>query len=430
MITEIRNGLVFRDGRFVNESLYIKEGLIISPEEVFREEAAGKEAVGKEAAGEGVSGTDAVRILDADGMYILPGLVDIHFHGCMGADLCDGTEDALSAMAAYELRHGITSIMPAGMTLPEDVLLAAFANAAAFRRRQQQDLSRLQKEAELVGVYMEGPFLSRKRCGAQDPANIRRPDFTLFEKLQEAAEGLIRIAAVAPETDGAIPFIRKIAGSPDGNVRISIAHTDADYRTAASAIDAGARQLTHLYNAMPPLLHREPGPIGAAADSGTVMAELITDGIHVHPSAIRSAFRLFGPEHILFISDSMRAAGMPDGSYLLGGQAVTVSGSRAILTQSLKGDGREPRSIEGGTLAGSVTNLYDCLRYAHFKAGIPLEQAIACASENPAKAIGLADRIGFLTPGHQADFLIADRDLVLRKVYKCGQLCTFSDGCK
>ena len=227
MITEIRNGLVFRDGRFVNESLYIKEGLIISPEEVFREEAAGKEAVGKEAAGEGVSGTDAVRILDADGMYILPGLVDIHFHGCMGADLCDGTEDALSAMAAYELRHGITSIMPAGMTLPEDVLLAAFANAAAFRRRQQQDLSRLQKEAELVGVYMEGPFLSRKRCGAPDPAHIRRPDFTLFELRKD---GKIELGVLHDE--GFDYFTSKKLEKGTYYIRVNSFNTDYESRNA------------------------------------------------------------------------------------------------------------------------------------------------------------------------------------------------------
>lgn len=333
------------------------------------------------------------------GTYLLPGLIDIHFHGCAGYDFCDGTREAFRAIAAYELQHGITSICPATMTFPEERLARICSECAALVR--EHDSSPIPFREQLCGIYLEGPFISYDKRGAQNPEYIQRPDLDMLRRLQQKAEGLIRIAVVAPEVEGAIDCIRE--GREE--LRFSIAHTCADYETTRRAIEAGAAQVTHLYNAMPPMSHRAPGVVGAAADDERVMAELICDGIHVHPAMVRSTFKLFGAERLILISDSMMAAGMPDGDYSLGGQAVKVQGSQAFLAD--------------GTIAGSVTNLYDCMVNA-VSMGVPKEAAVRAASTNPARAIGIADRYGSLGPGKKADILITDRELVLYRVMKSG----------
>lgn len=332
--------------------------------------------------------------------YLLPGLIDIHFHGCAGYDFCDGTEEAFAAIADYELRHGITTICPATMTLGEEKLTAVCGACAAFAG---EDKTEPVSFGEMLGgIYLEGPFISHEKKGAQNPAYIRKPDIGMLQRLQEAAGGLLKVVAIAPETEGAMECI--VAGREQ--FRFSIAHTCADYDTAREAIDAGAAQVTHLYNAMPPLSHRAPGVVGAAADDDRVMAELICDGIHVHPAMVRNTFKLFGAERMILISDSMMAAGMPDGNYSLGGQAVKVQGSRALLAD--------------GTIAGSATNLYDCMRKA-VAMGVPREAAIRAASSNPASAIGIADHYGCLCAGRKADILITDEELTLREVIKSGK---------
>ena len=224
----------------------------------------------------------------------------------------------------------------------------------------------------------------------------------MFRRLQKKAEGLIRFCDIAPETDGAMDFIRELKDE----VRISLAHTTADYDTAREAFIHGARHVTHLFNAMPPFSHRAPGVIGAAAENPDVIAELICDGIHIHPSAVRAAFRLFGDERICLISDSMMATGLSDGEYTLGGQAVTVRGNLATLAD--------------GTIAGSVTNLMDCLRTAVQKMGIPLEDAVRCASLNPAKAIGVDALYGSIEAGKKGDVVLLRKDLSLAGVIKDG----------
>ncbi len=337
-------------------------------------------------------------ILDAKGRYVIPGLIDLHFHGCVGHDFCDGTQESIREMAAYELKNGVTSINPATMTLGEERLTGIMEAAAAYRAAGHTE------GAELVGINMEGPFISMEKRGAQNPDYIRRPDAELFYRLQKASGGMIRLCALAPEVPGAMEFIDACAA----DTVISVAHTTADYDTAKEAFERGARQVTHLYNAMPPFSHRAPGVIGAAFDSGC-RVELICDGIHSHPAVIRATFRLFGRERIIMISDSMEATGMPDGEYSLGGLAVVVKGSLATLA-------------EGGAIAGSATNLMDCLRYAVNKAGIPLEDAVLCASANPARALGLFGDYGSIEPGKYADLVILNRDLEIEKVIKKGKI--------
>lgn len=323
--------------------------------------------------------------------YLLPGLVDIHFHGCAGYDFCDGTKEAMQAIEAYENAHGITSLCPATMTLPAKRLEEICSAAADFHG------------VSIQGIYLEGPFVSMAKKGAQNPAYIQKPDLKLLEHLQECAGGLIKIVAIAPETDGAMACIRN--GS--GKFLFSVAHTCADYETASEAIAAGAFHVTHLYNAMPPFHHREPGVIGAAADNTKTEVELICDGVHVHPAMVRNTFRLFGDDRIILISDSMMAAGMQDGVYTLGEQKVLVKGNLATL--------------EDGAIAGSVTNLYDCMVTAH-SMGIPIESAIRAATFNPAKAIGIEEEYGTLEPGKKADILITDSELHLQEVLKFGKL--------
>ena len=338
--------------------------------------------------------------------YILPGLVDIHLHGCAGRDFCEGTAEAFRVMAAYELEHGVTTICPATMTLPEEQLGAVCASCAQAVR--VETLSAGIALGDVIrGIYLEGPFIAAKKKGAQNAAYIRLPDAGLLSRLQAAADGMIRMVTIAPEMPGALDCIAENADA----FHFSIAHTCADYDTARAAIRAGARHVTHLYNAMPPCLHREPGVVGAAAEAAEVTAELICDGQHLHDSTVRNTFRLFGPERLVLVSDSMMAAGMPDGTYALGGQAVTVRGPRAVLAD--------------GTLAGSVTDLYGCM-LAAIRLGIPAEDAIRAATYNPACVAGLAGECGALRAGNRADFLITDRAFGLHAVYKSGIAATLS----
>ncbi len=345
--------------------------------------------------GERIAADGGGKVLDAAGSYIIPGLTDLHFHGCAGADFSDGDPEGLAAMADYELSRGVTQICPAGMTLPAEKISALCAMAAAHRESARSG-------ADLVGVNLEGPFLSREKRGAQNEAYLREPDAALFAEWYARADGLLKLVTVAPELPGAEAFIRAQAG----RVTVSVGHTAADYETARAAFGAGARQVTHLFNAMPPFAHRAPGVIGAAADCPDIRCELICDGIHVHPSAVRAAFRLFGTDRMLLISDTMRAAGLGDGDYALGGLAVRVSGSRATLAD--------------GTLAGSVTDLMSCLCHA-VSFGIPLADAVTAAAVNPARALGIDADYGTLDVGKVANLCLLGPDLTLRRVIFHGQ---------
>ncbi len=339
-------------------------------------------------------------VLDGAGCYLIPGLIDIHFHGCVGYDFCDATPEALSRMAAYELKNGITSICPASMTLPKEELLSICRNAVHYR-----DAWKAGTGARLCGINLEGPFISMEKKGAQNPAYITAPDAEMMQQLFTASCGLAKLITIAPETKGALDFIKRFSGQ----IRISVGHTNCDYETAKKAFDAGASHLTHLYNAMPPLNHRNPGPIAAGMDSLHVTPEIICDGIHIAPAAVRAAFALFGAGRMIFISDSMMAAGMPDGEYALGGLPVHVSGNLATL--------------EDGTLAGSATNLMDCMRTAVAKMQIPLEAAVSCATINPARAIGEDALYGSIEPGKYADLVLLDKEtLKIRHVISHGQI--------
>ena len=338
---------------------------------------------------------DGEKVVDGSGCYLIPGLTDIHFHGCMGKEFCDGTEESIQVMADYEASQGVTTIAPATMTFDEERLIRIAKAAKAHKN---------EKGAILCGINMEGPFISMEKKGAQNGKYIHKPDVAMFERLQEAAGGLFKLVDLAPEEEGAMEFIDQVKNE----VHVSIAHTMADYDTATEAINRGVDHITHLYNAMPPLNHREPGVIGAARDSECYV-ELICDGVHIHPSCVRATFEMFTDKRIVLISDSMMATGMEDGQYELGGQPVTVVGNLATLT-------------EGGAIAGSATNLMDCMRTAVQKMNIPLESAVRCATLNPAKSIGIDDKYGSLEEGKYANAVVLDKDLNIVSIIQKGQV--------
>lgn len=335
-------------------------------------------------------------IIDAEGLYALPGLLDLHFHGAVGHDFCDASEEAIQALADFEASKGVLAICPATMTYSEEILGGIMDAAAAHKNG---------RGADLVGINMEGPFISPDKIGAQNPKYLHKADVDMFRRLQERAGGLIKLVDMAPEEDGALDFIARCRGE----VRISIAHTCTSYETAKKAFAAGASHMTHLYNAMPGITHREPGPIIAALEDHAEV-ELITDGVHIHPAMVRFTFHTFGADRVVLIADSMMACGLPDGQYSLGGQAVTVKGPRATLTE------------HPGVIAGSATCLYDCMRRAVLDMDVPLVDAVRAASENPARSIGVDGDYGSLTPGRYGNVILADRELNIQKVIQKGRV--------
>lgn len=331
--------------------------------------------------------------VDCAGSYtVVPGFVDVHIHGCAGADTCDATREALEAMAAFLLAHGVTSFCPTTMTTSRETIQAALLAAKDMMDHPMEG------GARVVGVNMEGPFIAKERKGAQKEEDILPPDFPLFQRFYEESGGIVRLVDVAPEQPGGLDFVEKASQL----CTVSIAHTTADYDQAKAAFDKGVTHATHLFNAMSGLHHRKPGVVGAVFDDSRVRGELICDGFHIHPAVLRAAFRLLG-DRALIVSDSMRANGMPEGeAFDLGGQMVTVHQSKALLPD--------------GTIAGSVTNLHQEIKNL-VSFGVPFEQAVKAATLLPARAIGLDGEIGSIAPGKRADLVVLDENLDIAAVY-------------
>ena len=354
------------------------------------------ETDGEEIVRIGPERTGTEHSIDLSGCLILPGLVDIHIHGCAGVDTFDGTRDAIERMAAHLVQKGVTSFCPTTMTGSSEQIAAALSAVRDCMDRPPQG-------AAVLGAHMEGPYLSSGKKGAQRGDALRSPDFAEFLRLYHGCGGAIRLVDVAPECENARDFITRASEF----CTVSVAHSEADYDTAMQGFQWGITHATHLFNAMTGFHHRQPGIVGAVFDSPDVRAELICDGLHIHPAVLRTAFRLLGEKRSIIVSDSMRAAGLPDGESELGGQKVFLKNGEARLAD--------------GTIAGSTTNLLDEIKNL-VRFGIPLRQIVRSATINPAAAIGMDGEIGSIRKGKRADFTVLNEALDLRLVVVRGKV--------
>ncbi|MGW0084229.1 N-acetylglucosamine-6-phosphate deacetylase [Streptomyces sp. NPDC003393] len=331
--------------------------------------------------------------LDVSGHWLVPGFVDIHNHGGGGASFSGSAEDALTAVHAHR-RHGTTTVVAS--TVTDDMGVLA---------KQAGLLSELAEQGEIAGIHFEGPFISPCRKGAHSEALLRHPDPADVRKLIDAARGQAKMVTLATELPGGLDSVRMLA---DQGVIAAIGHTDADYEQTVEAIDAGATVATHLFNAMPTLGHRAPGPIAALLEDERVTVELINDGVHLHPAALELAFHHAGAARVAFITDAMDAAGNGDGRYMLGPLEVEVADGVARL-------------VEGGSIAGSTLTLDRAFRRAVTVDRLPVEDVVRALSANPARLLGMDDRVGSLEPGKDADLVLLDEDFALKGVMRRGE---------
>ncbi len=333
---------------------------------------------------------------DLEGYTVVPGFIDIHIHGASGFDTCDATPMAIEGIAAKLASQGITSFCPTTMTVAPEEIERALLNIKSC-------MDKAPEGAVIRGINMEGPYISKNRKGGQNAAFVKNPDFAGFKRYYDLCGGIIKLVDIAPECDGADEFI----ANAKKLCRVSIAHTDADYECAKVSFEKGITHVTHLFNAMQGFSHREPGAVGAVFDDERVMVELICDGFHIHPATLRTAFRILGEDRTIIVSDSMRAAGLPDGVYELGGQAVDVRNGKARLSN--------------GTIAGSTTNIYEEVKNL-IRFGVPFRQVIKSATINPARAIGEDDEIGSVEAGKSADLVVLDHGMNLKMVIVRGKI--------
>lgn len=354
----IKNGLLYRNGDFEKADIKFSEVI---------------ENIGEV--------TDSGDVFDADGCYVIPGLVDIHTHAAVDVDACDETVD-LKKWRSFLLSKGVTTFFPSTVTATNEEILRAVENL---------------KEAD--GINLEGPFLSVGKKGAHDETKICGVDLELLEKIKHK----VKITTIAPEM---YDNMEKIADVVNMGIKVSIGHTEANYEVSKKAFGCGATHITHSFNAMPSFHHRDPGLLGAAFENKDVFCEVISDGIHLHPSVVRMIYNEVGADRMILISDSMRATGLSDGTYSLGGLDVYVKDGKATL--------------KDGTIAGSTSTLYDVLKCA-VSFGIPLEAAVKMATITPCRAVGIETDRGSLDIGKRADVLVLDKDLNIVKVFYKGK---------
>lgn len=339
-----------------------------------------------------------ITVVELDGKYLVPGFLDVHVHGGNGSDTMDGTVDAINEMARFHASHGTTSFLPTTMTAPlPDIEQALHAVKQAMEQGTEG--------AEVLGCHMEGPFISVEFKGAQNPEHIHPPSVEVIQSYLDQVGPIIRLMTIAPEQPGAAELITFL--SKNGIVAAA-GHTNATYADMEAAIEQGVSHIIHCYNGMRGLHHREPGVVGAALVHDEVSAELIADGVHVHPGAMKLVLKAKPEDKVVLISDSIRASGLADGVYDLGGQEVIVHNGIC--------------NLKSGNLAGSTLTLDKAVRNAVDLIGLPLELAVQLASYNPACVIGVQDRKGTIAVGKDADLVVMDDDLSVVKTIVGGRI--------
>lgn len=376
-------------------SLVLAGARVVLPTEVVDDGRVVVEGTRITAAGpaDAVSAPAGAEVIDVSGHWLVPGFVDIHNHGGGGASFSGTAEEILTAVRTHR-RHGTTTLVASTVTDEMDLLV-----------RQAGLLSELAEQGDIAGIHFEGPFISPCRKGAHSEELLRDPDPAEVRKLIDAGRGRARMVTLATELPGGIDSVRLLA---EHGVVAAVGHTDATYEQTVAAVDAGATVATHLFNAMPPLGHRAPGPIAALLEDERVTVELINDGTHLHPAALELAFRHAGAGRVAFITDAMDAAGIGDGRYMLGPLEVEVSEGVARL-------------VHGGSIAGSTLTLDRAFKRAVTVDGLPVPDAVAALSANPARLLGMSDRIGSLEPGKDADLVLLDADFDLKGVLRQGE---------
>lgn len=361
------------NAKIVTPSSVIENGTVLFDDKI--------RAVGKDI---DITGAE---VCDAEGNFVIPGLVDIHIHGFCDNDVCDGTEESIQSISDAITNNGVTSWCPTTMTID----IKDIENIFNVVRNHKNTSG-----ARVLGINVEGPYINPSKKGAQAGEHILKPDadFVLNNK------DIIKLVTLAPEMEGGTEFAKRVSENSD--IAVSIGHTDADYACASEAIANGARHTTHLFNAMPPLNHREPGVIGAALESDNVSCELIADTFHINPALYKTLYKVKGDKLIL-ITDCMRAGGMPDGEYSLGGQPVIKKGIECKLFD--------------GTIAGSILTLNKAVYNFMKHADIPIWEAVNMASLYPARVVGESDKIGSIEVGKYADMCIADDELNIKKIF-------------
>lgn len=342
------------------------------------------------------SNVNGTEVIDAEGLYLSPGFIDVHIHGAGGCDTMDGTVESINTIAKTIVEHGTTSFTPTTMTV-----------AAEDIRKSMKVIKKLKEEgtegANVLGAHLEGPFISPKAIGAQNPNFLLAPSVENYNKIVGDYGDAVVSITMAPEVEGAKELIKYLS---DNGVTVSMGHTKATYDEAIEGIKCGACHSTHLYNAMTPFTHREPGVVGATFDTD-ITTETISDGIHISYPALRTAYKQKGTDKVLLVSDAMEACGMPDGQYSLGGQDVIVKNGAARLLD--------------GTLAGSVLTLDKAVKNIYSNSNYPLNEVVRMATYNGAKHCHVEDHKGLIKEGYDADLILFNEDIEIQKVFVKGK---------
>ncbi|MDN5610816.1 MAG: N-acetylglucosamine-6-phosphate deacetylase [Staphylococcus equorum] len=381
---------VIENGRIYTEEEIIERGYIIVKDDKITDVGKGDY--------EG-----ALTTYDAQGQHVLPGFIDIHMHGGYGEDAMDASCDGLKHLAESLLSEGTTSFLATTMTQSDENITKALENIIEYQKQQN-----VLKAADIVGIHLEGPFISEHKVGAQNPAYVQRPSIEKVQQFQKTANNQIKVITFAPEVEGAHETLEAL----HDQIRFSIGHTVATFDETNEAVARGAKHVTHLYNAGTPFEHREPGVFGAAWTNDSLSTELIVDGIHSHPTAIQIAYKQKGNTRFFLITDAMRAKGMPDGEYDLGGQNVIVKGSEARLAS--------------GALAGSILKMNEGLKNLIQYTGDSLDNLWRVTSLNQAIALNIESQKGSLKVGKDADIVIVDDEITVQTTIKAGEIHKFS----